>query len=134
MRVPDVDAEFVQIGGVAMDAPCRYQVIVDRISHDIPFYRAYLKQAALAGTYVVSNPFWASADDKFFNYALAARLGVAVPPTVRAAAQGAPAGHDRQVDAQPASTRSTGTRSSRTSASRRSSSRSTAAAGATSSR
>jgi biotin carboxylase len=31
---------------------------------------------------VVSNPFWASADDKFFNYALAARLGVAVPPTV----------------------------------------------------
>ena len=82
LRVPDVDAEFVQIGGVAMNAPCRYQVIVDRISHDIPFYRAYLKQAALAGTYVISNPFWASADDKFFNYALAARLGVAVPPTV----------------------------------------------------
>jgi hypothetical protein len=82
MRLPGVDAEFVQIGGVRMDQPARYRVIVDRISHDIPFYRAYLKQAALAGTYVVSNPFWASADDKFFNYALADRLGVAVPPTV----------------------------------------------------
>jgi hypothetical protein len=57
-------------------------VIVDRISHDIPFYRAYLKNAVLAGTAVINNPFWWSADDKFFNYALAARLGVAIPPTV----------------------------------------------------
>jgi hypothetical protein len=57
-------------------------VIVDRISHDIPFYRAFLKHAALNGTVVVNNPFWWSADDKFFNYSLAARLGVAVPPTV----------------------------------------------------
>jgi len=82
MGVPDVTAEFVQIGGVKMEGPCPYRVIVDRISHDIPFYRAWLKTAALDGTYVVNNPFWSSADDKFFNYALAARLGVAVPPTV----------------------------------------------------
>ena len=60
----------------------RYAVILDRISHDIPFYRAFLKHAALDGTAVVNNPFWCSADDKFLNYALAARLGVAVPPTV----------------------------------------------------
>ena len=59
-----------------------YEVIVDRISHDIPFYRAYLKNAALSGAEVINNPFWWSADDKFFNYALAAKLGVAVPPTV----------------------------------------------------
>jgi hypothetical protein len=82
MGVADVTAEFVQIGGVKMEGPCPYRVIVDRISHDIPFYRAWLKTAALDGTYVVNNPFWSSADDKFFNYALAARLGVAVPPTV----------------------------------------------------
>ena len=31
---------------------------------------------------MINNPFWWSADDKFFNYALAAKLGVAVPPTV----------------------------------------------------
>jgi hypothetical protein len=82
MGVPGVTAEFVQIGGVPMEGPSKYAVVVDRISHDIPFYRAWLKIAALDGTYVISNPFWSSADDKFFNYALAHRLGVAVPPTV----------------------------------------------------
>ena len=82
MGVPGVTAEFVQIGGVKMEGPCPYRVVIDRISHDIPFYRAWLKVAALGGASVVSNPFWSSADDKFFNYALAARLGVAVPPTV----------------------------------------------------
>jgi len=80
--VPNLTAESVQVGAVRMDQPARYRVIVDRISHDIPFYRAYLKNAVLAGTTVINNPFWWSADDKFFNYALAARLGVAIPPTV----------------------------------------------------
>jgi len=78
----DVKAEFVTIGGIRMAEPSGYRVIVDRISHDIPFYRAYLKNAALNGTIVINNSFWWSADDKFFNYALAEKLGVAVPPTV----------------------------------------------------
>jgi glutathione synthase/RimK-type ligase-like ATP-grasp enzyme len=82
MGVTGITAEPVSIGAVRMDEPARYKVIVDRISHDIPFYRAFLKNAVLAGTTVINNPFWWSADDKFFNYALAARLGVAVPPTV----------------------------------------------------
>jgi hypothetical protein len=78
----DIRAEFVKIGGVRMAEPSGYRVIVDRISHDIPFYRAYLKNAVLGGAIVINNPFWWSADDKFFNYALAEKLGVAVPPTV----------------------------------------------------
>lgn len=82
MGVPDVNAEFVEIGAARMDEPAKYAVIIDRISHDIPFYRAWLKLAALNGTHVINNPFWWSADDKFFNYALAAKLGVAIPPTV----------------------------------------------------
>jgi hypothetical protein len=65
-----------------MAGPSGYDVIVDRISHDIPFYRSFLKNAVLTGTKVINNPFWWSADDKFFNYALAAELEVAVPPTV----------------------------------------------------
>ena len=77
-----VTAEHVRIGDIRMDEPSRYAVIVDRISHDIPFYRAWLKNAVLSGTKVINNPFWWSADDKFFNYALAAQLGVAVPRTV----------------------------------------------------
>ncbi len=77
-----IEAEFVLTGAVALNQAPHYAVILDRISHDVPFYRAFLKHAALNGTVVINNPFWASADDKFFNYALARSLGVAVPPTV----------------------------------------------------
>jgi hypothetical protein len=82
LGLADVAAEHIHIGGIKMAEPCGYRVIVDRISHDIPFYRAYLKNAVLTGTTVINNPFWWSADDKFFNYALASKLGVAVPRTV----------------------------------------------------
>jgi len=82
MKVPEVTAEFVKLGGVRMAGPSGYRVIIDRISQDISFYRSYLKNAALNGTIVINNPFWWTADDKFFNYALATKLGVAIPPTV----------------------------------------------------
>jgi len=82
MNVDGVTAEFVKLGGVKMAEASGYQVIIDRISQDIQFYRAYLKNAALNGTIVINNPFWWTADDKFFNYALASKLGVAIPPTV----------------------------------------------------
>lgn len=81
-NIEGVRAEFVETGAIRLDKPPRYAVIIDRISHNVPFYRAFLKHAALNGTMVVNNPFWWSADDKFFNYTLARRLGVAVPPTV----------------------------------------------------
>lgn len=81
-NVEGMQAEFILTGAVQHSQAVHYAVIVDRISHDVPFYRASLKHAALHGTIVVNNPFWCSADDKFFSYALAARLGVAVSPTV----------------------------------------------------
>jgi hypothetical protein len=77
-----VTAEYLQTGGVRAEDGCEYRLIFDRISHEIPYYRGMLKHAVLNGTIVVNNPFWWSADDKFFNYSLAARLGVAVPKTV----------------------------------------------------
>jgi len=77
-----IRAEFVVTGAVPLDAAKRYAVIIDRISHEIPFYRSFLKNAALQGTIVINNPFWGSADDKFLNYALAKKIGVPVPPTV----------------------------------------------------
>ncbi len=80
--IEHLSAEFVKVGGVKMAVPSGYAVIIDRISHDIPFYRAYLKNAVLTGTTVINNPFWWSADDKFFNYSLATKLGVAIPATV----------------------------------------------------
>ncbi len=78
----NVSAEAVQVGGVLMDKPSEYRVIVDRISQDVPFYRGFLKNAVLHGTTVINNPFWWTADDKFFNYALSEKLGVATPKTV----------------------------------------------------
>src|SRR5258708_3415376 len=77
-----VVAEFVTLGGVRHDAPPAYDLVVDRISHEVPFYRATLKRMALEGAIIINNPFWWSADDKFFNYSLARKLGVAVPKTV----------------------------------------------------
>jgi hypothetical protein len=78
----EVTAELAKLGGTRMDEPRNYAVLVDRISHEVPYYRAHLKCAALAGTAVINNPFWWSADEKFFGTALMARLGVAVPKTV----------------------------------------------------
>ena len=75
-------AEAVKIDKVIQNESLGYDVIIDRISQDVPFYRAMLKNAAMTGTAVINNPFWWNADDKFFNNALALTIGVAVPKTV----------------------------------------------------
>jgi glutathione synthase/RimK-type ligase-like ATP-grasp enzyme len=78
----DIKAEPVLIDMVQQGVGDDYAVIIDRISQDVPFYRAYLKNAAISGTAVINNPFWFSADEKFFNNALAVKIGVPVPKTV----------------------------------------------------
>src|SRR3979490_95896 len=82
MKVPGVTAEFVKIGGIQMAAPSGYDVIIDRISQDIEFYRAFLKNAALSGTRVINNPFCCEGQAQFSEYALATKLGVAIPAAV----------------------------------------------------
>ena len=81
-RNEGVVAEYAKLGGTRMNEPCPYAVIVDRISHEVPYYRSYLKNALLQGTRVVNNPFMWTADDKFFEASLATRLGIASPKTV----------------------------------------------------
>lgn len=73
---PDVTAELVKLGGTRMEEPCDYDVIVDRMSHHVPYYRAFLKTAQLKGTTVINNPFWSNAIDGFFGATLASRLGI----------------------------------------------------------
>ena len=77
----EFEAEFVSIDKIMQAEPLDYAVIIDRISQDVPFYRAALKNAAICGTAVINNPFWWSADEKFFNNALAVKIGVPVPKT-----------------------------------------------------
>ncbi len=82
MNIEGITAEPVTIDQVIQGESSGYAVIIDRISQDVPFYRAYLKNAAITGTAVINNPFWWSADEKFFNNALALKVGVPVPKTV----------------------------------------------------
>ena len=81
-RNAGVAAEFVKLGGTRMDEPLPYSVLVDRISHEVPYYRSYLKHAVLEGVTVVNNPFMWTADDKFFGASLCAKLGLAHPKTM----------------------------------------------------
>ena len=99
-----IRGEMVTLAGTKMDDPAAYRVIVDRISHEVEYYRGALKHAALQGTYVINNPFWWTADDKFFNYSVMAQLGVAVPKTVLLPQKGYPA----DVDLTPESLRNLG--------------------------
>jgi glutathione synthase/RimK-type ligase-like ATP-grasp enzyme len=77
-----VSAEFIQLGGTKLNEPVPYRVVLDRMSHEVPYYSVYLKMAALQGTYCINNTFWRTADDKFFGYAAAEHLGIAEPKTV----------------------------------------------------
>jgi hypothetical protein len=81
-RNEGVSAEFVKLSGTRMAEECEYDVIIDRISHEIPYYRTFLKTAMLSGAYIVNNPFWWSADDKFTGATIATHLGIPHPRSV----------------------------------------------------
>ncbi len=89
-----ITGQMVKLGGTKMDEPSRYRVIVDRISHEVEYYRGAMKHAVLQGGYVINNPFWWTADDKYFNYSVMAKLGVAIPRTVLLPQKGYPADID----------------------------------------
>ncbi|WP_409966698.1 hypothetical protein PIECOFPK_01126 [Mycovorax composti] len=80
-NVEGIIAEPVRIDKAIQGVASGYAVIIDRISQDVPFYRTWLKNAALTGTAVINNPFWWSADDKYFNNCLMTQIGVPVPKT-----------------------------------------------------
>ena len=81
-RNAGVTAELVKLGGTRMDESIPYALIIDRISHEVPYYRSYLKHAVLEGVRVVNNPFMWTADDKFFGASLCEKLGLAHPKSL----------------------------------------------------
>ena len=80
-NISGITAEPVHIDKAMQGEPTGYAVIIDRISQDVPFYRTWLKNEALTGTAVINNPFWWSADDKYFNNCLMTKVGVPIPKT-----------------------------------------------------
>jgi hypothetical protein len=81
-RDEGVEASFPSIGGTAHDARTGYDVLIDRISHEVPMYRSFLKHAVVTGATVINNPFMWTADDKFLGASLVSKLGVVSPRTV----------------------------------------------------
>lgn len=78
----DVTAEMVKIGGTFLTDQVPYDVIIDRMSHEIPYYRTYVKYAALHGCDVINDPFVWSNDSKFFAAALLEKLQLLTPRTM----------------------------------------------------
>ena len=78
----EVVAEAVSISALRDTQSFDYALILDRISHEVPFYRTFLKVAAARGVQIVNNPFWWSADDKYFGNIVADAVGVATPRTM----------------------------------------------------
>lgn len=81
-RDEGVVADFAKLDAIRMDDEIPYDVLIDRISHEVPFYRSYMKYAALQGCRLINDPFMWSADDKFFEAGLATKLNVPSPRTV----------------------------------------------------
>lgn len=81
-RHEGVIAELVMLGGTRSSEPCPYALLIDRISHQVPYYRSYLKKACQQGVPIINNPFLWTADDRFYQAAVASSLGVATPRTV----------------------------------------------------
>ena len=80
-NIEGITAEPVRIDKAMQGVDSGYAVIFDRISQDVPFYRTWLKNAAVTGCAVINNPFWWSADDKYFNNCLMTKVDVPIPKT-----------------------------------------------------
>lgn len=78
----NVTAELVKLAGTRLEDECPYAVIIDRMSHEIPYYRAYVKHAAVRGSYIINDPFVWSSDNRFLGATLAEKLGLKFPRTI----------------------------------------------------
>lgn len=74
-----VSAELATVGGVRLDHDPGYDVLFDRISHEVAFYRAYLSAAHALGVHVINNPVRAAVANRWFDFVVAQRLGISVP-------------------------------------------------------
>ena len=82
-RGEGVTAEFVQLGGTKMDDLADYAVLIDRISHEVPYYRVVSEERGAAGRGGHQQPVHVDGGRQVLRGAsLATKLGVAHPKTV----------------------------------------------------
>jgi hypothetical protein len=81
-RLKDISVEFMSISQEKIPIEPKYRVVVDRLSYRYPFLIELLKNLALSGTYIINNPFAASATNKLIDMSLGGSLGLAFPKTI----------------------------------------------------
>ena len=81
-RLNGVSVEFVSLAAERAPIERQYRVLVDRLSFCHPFLREVVKSLSLSGTYVINNPFAASATNKILDMRLGSRLGLTFPKTI----------------------------------------------------
>jgi hypothetical protein len=80
--VVSFDVERVRIEPFDLAAPCKYDVVLDRLTHWYMPTREWVKKAVVMNDlYVLNNPWSIQANEKHTTYAAMMRLGVPVPPT-----------------------------------------------------
>lgn len=76
-----IAAEYVREVPFSMHSTVRYDVVLDRISHQRPFLGEWLKKVILDGAYVINNPHHFQSKRKSYGYAAGVRLGLDIPRT-----------------------------------------------------
>jgi hypothetical protein len=81
-RLDGVSVEFLSLAAERTPIERQYRVLVDRLSFRHPFLREVVKSLTLGGTYVINNPFAASATNKILDMRLGNHLGLTFPKTI----------------------------------------------------
>jgi hypothetical protein len=77
-----VDVERVSIEPYDLQAECKYDVVVDRLTHWYHTSREWIKKSVLMDDlYVFNNPWSLQANEKHTSYAAMMRLGMPIPKT-----------------------------------------------------
>lgn len=91
------DLERVSIEPFSLQQPCKYDVVIDRLTHWFGASREWIKKAVLMdGLYVFNNPWSVQSMEKHTSYAAMMRLGMPIPATTMIP----PKAYDDQPDLQ----------------------------------
>ena len=74
-------AESIKVGITQMQQDSGYDVILDLVSSDVPYYTSFLKSEAFKGVNVVNNPYLCNSNDNFLLINLARKLEIPVLKT-----------------------------------------------------
>ncbi len=92
------EVERVTIEPFDLTQPCRYDVVIDRLTHWYHTSREWIKKAVvLDDLYVFNNPWSIQANEKHTTYAAMTRLGLKIPATWMIP----PKSYDKSADLKP---------------------------------